>query len=83
MRKKSIKKEIGEYIIKKFKADEGVFVDYTPLCVYMDSLDMIDLVTWVERRYRIEIPTDYDFSSEWSYLNDVVKYVEKMLEERA
>ena len=83
MKKKSIKKEIGEYIIRQYEADEGVYVDYTPLYVYMDSLDMVDLVSWVERRYRIDIPTDYDFSSEWSYLNDVVKYVEKKLEERA
>ena len=78
----NIKKIIGEHIIKQFKADEGVYVDYTPLCVYLDSLDMLELTGWVEKRFQIIIPTDYATWEEWRYLNDVVKYIEKRLEEK-
>ena len=77
----NIKKTIGEHVIKQYKADEGVYVDYTPLCVYLDSLDMLELTGWVEKRFKISIPSDYASWEEWKYLNDIVKYVEKRLEE--
>lgn len=80
MRKKSIKKEIGEHIIKQYKADEGVYVDYTPLNVYMDSLDMVELTMWVEKRFKINIPVEYDTWERWRYLNNVVRFVDKELE---
>lgn len=81
--KRNLKKEIGDYIIEQYKADEDIFVDYTPLFVYLDSLDKVELVMWIEKHYNIDIPANDDSWMQWEYLNDVVKYVEKKLEERA
>ena len=80
MNRNEIKIRIAKYIIKNFSADEDIYVDYTPLSMYMDSLDMVQLIGWIESQFNIEVPADLEFWNEWHNLNDVVKGVEEIMQ---
>lgn len=72
MKIEEIKKDIADYIMFQFNADEDILAD-APITAYMDSIDMVMLVCWVEGRYKITLPDRV----EWTHLNDVVKDVER------
>ena len=82
MKQLDIRKEIADFIIEEYNADDDVYLSYTPLRAYMDSLDMVDLVIWLERHFHIEVPNDFEFWQKWHRLNDIVRFVEMKLKEK-
>lgn len=67
-----IKKYLSRYIKKTYNAGE-YDINYNRLGVYLESLDIVDLVIEIERYFRITID-DYE-GWENMYLNDIVKYI--------
>jgi acyl carrier protein len=70
------------YFIKEIigKENYDIFIKYIDndmLSLYMDSLDIVDLVIEIEKHYDITID-DYNDWDEM-YLDDIVKYIKNKL----
>jgi acyl carrier protein len=68
-----IKKDILLYLDQQI----GEFRDDKTLIDYLDSLDMIEMVMWLEKKYEISIPDEdtYNWFDVGGTVNDIVKYI--------
>jgi acyl carrier protein len=71
-----IKNYLSEYIKEQSDADD-YDINNSVLNLYMDSLDIVDLVIEIEKHYDITID-DYNDWDEM-YLDDIVKYIKNKL----
>ena len=71
-----IKNYLSEYIKEQTDADD-YDINNSVLNLYMDSLDIVDLVIEIEKHYDITID-DYNDWDEM-YLDDIVKYIKNKL----
>lgn len=71
-----IKNYLSEYIKRENDADD-YDINNSVLNLYMDSLDIVDLVIEIEKHYDITID-DYNDWDEM-YLDDIVKYIKNKL----
>ena len=68
--------EIRNYIetyLKEICKVDGYDINHCPLSLYLDSLDIVDLVIEIERHFDITVD-DYN---DWGdmFVDDVVKYI--------
>lgn len=71
-----IKNYLSEYIKRENDVDD-YDINNSVLNLYMDSLDIVDLVIEIEKHYDITID-DYNDWDEM-YLDDIVKYIKNKL----
>lgn len=71
-----IKNYLSEYIKRENYVDD-YDINNSVLNLYMDSLDIVDLVIEIEKHYDITID-DYNDWDEM-YLDDIVKYIKNKL----
>ena len=70
--------EIADLIKNRWRlADIQLAED--PLGLYLDSLDRLELVMYIEKMYGISIEVGEEY--EWTYLSDVVRCVYKKVVE--
>ena len=71
-----IKEYLSDYLKKNCNADD-YDINNTVLNLYLDSLDIVDLVLEIENHYNITIEEYHDWGD--VFLNDIVKYINEKI----
>lgn len=73
MTREEIRNEVADYIVSALGVKDDIRRNGVQLSSYMDSLDDVMLVMWLEQQYGIQIPD----IPHWNFLDDVVDVVEE------
>jgi acyl carrier protein len=83
MNTEEMKDLILNYVIKEYLNDEDIEITYdTPLISsgYVDSFSMVSLLVFLERRFKIKIPSSKATPEAFNSINNIVNLVNQYLQ---